>query len=65
MTLHRDFVRVTRGAKENGHCPAVDPLFRTAARNRVAGVVQREPELRDGGLMAVKSNGGVAVVLDS
>src|SRR5215831_14726540 len=66
LTLHRDFVRVTRGAKENGHRPAVDPLFRTAARmygNRVIGVVLTG-NLSCGteGLMAVKANGGIAVV---
>jgi two-component system chemotaxis response regulator CheB len=68
LRIMGDHIELDRGARENGHRPAVDPLFRSAADSydgKTAGVIL-SGMLDDGtvGLHCIKRKGGATLVQD-
>lgn len=65
MLIEGDHIRLTEGPKENRHRPAIDPLFRSAARehqSKVIGIIL-SGTLDDGvlGMVAINTYGGTTI----
>jgi len=68
LTVEGQTVQVRKGPRENRHRPAIDPLFRSAARSFGANAIAvlLSGNLDDGaaGMLAVRHRGGIAIIQD-
>lgn len=68
LTLEGGTIHVRKGPRENRHRPAIDPLFRTAARafgaNTIAVLLSGNLDDGSGGLLAVRTRRGIGIVQD-
>lgn len=66
LTLEGSRIHVRKGPRENRHRPAIDPLFRTAARafgaNTIAVLLSGNLDDGSGGLLAVRMQHGIGIV---
>jgi two-component system chemotaxis response regulator CheB len=68
LVVEDSHLRLSQAPRENGHRPAIDPTMRSAAANydgdTIGIVLSGSRDDGTAGLMAIKANGGTAIVQD-